>query len=297
MRKDLFNRYIWIVDTIQRYGKITRRELNELWLKSVDGDGEPIPARTFFHYRRAIEENFQIDIECNKAGEYYIDSKGTRQDQQFRNWLMDSYAMRGVLSDSSTMSDRILVEDVPSARRFMSSVMEAMKQSKKIVFTYQSYNRSLPDVGIVFHPYFVKLFKQRWYVIGYKEKDKSIKTYALDRITEMTISDESFQMPESVDPSTFFDDYFGITTSFGEVKRISLQVNYKQAKYFRALPLHQSQIEELHDSYSIFSYHMKLTGDLVRELLSYGDSVKVLQPMELVAMIKDELQRSLKQYQ
>ena len=65
MRKDLFNRYIWIVDTIQRYGKITRRELNELWLKSVDGDGEPIPARTFFHYRRAIEENFQIDIECN----------------------------------------------------------------------------------------------------------------------------------------------------------------------------------------------------------------------------------------
>ena len=296
MRKDLFNRYIWIVDTIQRYGKITRRELNELWLKSVDGDGEPIPARTFFHYRRAIEENFQIDIECNKAGEYYIDSKGTRQDEQFRNWLMDSYAMRGVLSDSSAISDRILVEDIPSARRFMSSVMEAMKQSKKIVFTYQSYNRSLPDVGIVFHPYFVKLFKQRWYVIGLKEKDKAIKTYALDRMTEMTISEESFQMPESIDPSTVFDDYFGITTSFGEVKRISLQVNYKQAKYFRALPLHQSQTEELHDSYSIFSYRMKLTGDLVRELMCYGSSVKVIQPQELRLMIQEELKKTLDQY-
>lgn len=296
MRKDLFNRYIWIVDTIQRYGKITRRELNELWLKSVDGDGEPIPARTFFHYRRAIEENFQIDIECNKAGEYYIDSKGSRQDKQFRNWLMDSYAMRGVLSDSSSISDRILVEDVPSARQFMSSVMEAMKMSKKIKFTYHSYSRSIPETGILFSPYFVKLFKQRWYVIGCKEKDKTIRTYALDRICAINILEDGFEMPGNIDPATFFDDCFGITTNQGDVKRISIQVQPRQAKYFRDLPLHHTQSEEIHDSYSIFSYRMKLTDDLVRELMSYGSSVKVIQPMELQLMLKAELQKTLDSY-
>ena len=60
--------------------------------------------------------------------------------------------------------------------------------------------------------------------------------------------------------------------------------------------MHQSQTEELHDSYSIFSYRMKLTGDLVRELMCYGSSVKVIQPQELRLMIQEELKKTLDQY-
>ena len=63
MARDLFSRYVWIVDTITRYGSISRERLNQLWLRSHLSDGNPIPERTFFHYRRAIEENFHIDIE------------------------------------------------------------------------------------------------------------------------------------------------------------------------------------------------------------------------------------------
>ena len=296
MRKDLFSRYIWIIDTIQRYGKITRKDLNDLWKKSADGDGQDIPTRTFFHYRRAIEDNFKITIECNQAGEYYIESKGSRNDRQFSNWLMDSYAVRGVLSDSSSISDRILVDDVPSARQFMGSVMEAMKLSRKISFTYHRYTLSIPETDILFSPYFIKLFKQRWYVIGRKEKDRSIRTYALDRIRVVNILDSTFEMPQNIDPATFFDDCIGITTNQGEVKRISLQVQPRQAKYFRALPLHHSQMEEVHDDYSVFSYRMKLTDDLVRELMYYGSSIKVIQPQELRLMIQEELKKTLGQY-
>lgn len=297
MKKDLFGRYVWIVDTIRQYGKISRRRLNELWLKSSMGDGNPIPERTFFHYRRAIEENFHIDICCTPQGEYYIESGETPQDKAFRNWLLDSYAVRGVMSDSASISNRILVEEVPSARQFLSSVMESIRASKKVKFTYAGYTRSLAEEGIVYRPYFVKLFKQRWYVIGYKEKDREIRTYALDRIREFTILEDSFEMPDTIDPIHFFDDYFGITTSKGDVCRVSLQVDRIQAKYFRALPLHHTQTEIVNEKYSIFSYKMKLTDDFVREILSYGATIKVLQPAELRIRIIDELKKNLKEYE
>ena len=296
MKNDILNKYIWIVDTIQKHGKISRNALNELWLKSADGDGKPIPHRTFFTYRRNIEECFKIDIECTKSGEYYIADTNNRHDKAFRNWILDSYAMREMMSDSKGIYDRILVEDVPSARQHLPAIMEAFKLNKKISFSYKSYTRSGIEKEILLHPYILKLYRQIWYVIGLKEKDKGIKTYALDRMSDLAISEDNFEMPNNINPTTFFDDYFGITTSHADVKRVSIQVSHKQAKYFRALPLHHSQMEELHDDYSIFTYKVKLTYDLIRELLSYGSAIKVIAPAELRVMITEELKKSLDQY-
>ena len=55
-------------------------------------------------------------------------------------------------------------------------------------------------------------------------------------------------------------------------------------------------MEEVHDDYSVFSYRMKLTDDLVRELMYYGSSIKVIQPQELRLMIQEELKKTLSQY-
>lgn len=71
MGKDLFNRYIWLVDTIYQVGKITFEEINERWVCSEMSGGEEIPLRTFHNHRKAIEELFDINIECNKRGGYY----------------------------------------------------------------------------------------------------------------------------------------------------------------------------------------------------------------------------------
>ncbi|MBR6431496.1 MAG: WYL domain-containing protein, partial [Muribaculaceae bacterium] len=70
-----------------------------------------------------------------------------------------------------------------------------------------------------------------------------------------------------------------------------------QAKYFRALPLHSSQQEEVHDNYSLFTYNMRITYDLKEELMSHGASIEVLEPKELKMLIHDELERALKNYQ
>ena len=75
-----------------------------------------------------------------------------------------------------------------------------------------------------------------------------------------------------------------------------MKVDSRQAKYFRALPLHHSQTEEISDSYSIFPYRLKISDDFVAELLSYGPKVTVLRPPELRAIMRQQLSESLANY-
>ena len=297
MIRNLINRDVWLVDTIGRYGRITLKDLNKVWLSSQISDGRPLARRTFFHYRDAIEEMFDIDIKCDRATfEYYIDDSGSENNARLRSWLMDSVSMRGMLSSAHDISGRIMLENVPSAREHLPVIIDALKQNRRIRFSYKSYTRSLPTDGIVLEPYFVKIFKQLWYVIGRNVKEGKIKTYSLDRISNLNLMQDTFAMPEDVKPSEFFKDCFGIITNSNRPKRIVLRVEPTQAKYFRALPLHGSQQEEVHDHYSIFSYRMRITYDLKEEIMSHGASIEVLEPEELKVLIRTELENALSQY-
>lgn len=162
MSRNLLARYIWIIDTIRRYGAITREKLNELWMQSPYSDGAALPRRTFYNYRNAIEELFNINIECNSATyEYYIDSGDSHQ-ESVTDWLLNSAAMSNVLSNVSDISDSIFLEDVPSARLYLSQVISALRERHPVRFTYRPYTRVNPTRDVVVEPYFLKIFRQRW---------------------------------------------------------------------------------------------------------------------------------------
>lgn len=296
MTRDLFSKYVWIVDTLSRYEKLSRERLNALWVRSSISNGRELPERTFHHYRRSIEENFHIDIACNRFGEYYIDKSSLNRNKSLTNWLLDNYAVNGALSDDPEATSRVEVEDVPSAREFLPKVLEAMREFSKIRFTYAGFNRSRAERDITFQPYFLKRYKQRWYMLGVKEKNGEIRTYALDRIKELLILNEKFQLPEGLTPGDYFDDIIGITSSKAPTRTVKLRTTTSQAKYLRALPLHHSQQEEVHDDYSIFTYRLKLNYELTHEILSLGSEVTVLDPPELRLMVTQELRNTLAQY-
>ena len=295
MARDLINRYIWLIDTIRRYGRITLDEINRQWLRSQLSDGKPLPRRTFHHYRNDAEQMFGVNIQCDRSTyEYYIEETSQSALQQ---WLVDSTALTDTLRDTSDIAGRVVLENVPSARDHLATIIDAMRQNHRIRFSYRSYTRSQHSM-VELEPYFVKIFKQLWYVIGHNVGDKRIKTYALDRMSSLVIdADRQFEYPQGFSPQEFFKDCFGITTNQNEPKRIVLRVEPTQAKYFRALPLHPSQQEVVHDRYSIFSYRMRLTYDLREELLSHGSAIEVLEPTELKVLIREELRKALEQYQ
>lgn len=297
MSRNLLARYIWLIDTIRRYGAITREKLNELWMQSPYSDGSPMPRRTFYNYRGAIEELFNINIECNPTTyEYYIDSGDSHQ-ASVTDWLLNSAAMSNVLSSVRDVSERIFLEDVPSARLYLSQVISALRERHPLHFTYRPYTRINPTRDVVIEPYFLKIFKQRWYVTGFNIRDNSIKTYALDRMADVSLGSDTFTMDPDFDPENFVRDSFGIVFTQGETHEVVIRANSRRAKYLRALPLHHSQREEIHDSFSDFHYRLRLTPDLVQELLSLGSEVKIMAPPELRAMVTNALRLALEQYE
>lgn len=281
MTKDLFDKYIWLVDTIYRTGKITFEEINERWLRSRLSEGEEIPLRTFHNWRTAIEQIFDINIECNRKGGYYyyIENADDLEKGGIRNWLINTFAVNNLINESHHLKRRILFEEIPSGRKHLTPIIEAMRDGVEIELIHQSYWKDRPMAYTV-QPYCVKVFKQRWYVTGFCKERNALRTFSLDRIEQLTVLATKFTYPaKKFDPDRYFHDSFGIITDEEETDRIRIKVFGKHRLYVRALPLHPSQHEvETTNDFSAFEYYLKPTFDFRQEILSRGPEVEVLSP-------------------
>ena len=298
MIQELLNRYTWIVETLSRYKRLTRRELDSRWKASrFSVNGEGLPRRTFYNYRQAIEEIFGLEIKYNpETFEYYIEQEEGSSGASVVEWLLNSDSTNNVLSGARDIADRILLEDVPSAREHLATVMEAVKTNQQLEFEYAPYTRARIARGVTIEPYFLNMFKQRWYVTGRNVAEDKIKTYALDRMRTAKTLSVGFSIPEDFDLKEYTRNAFGVIFSQGPIYDVVLRVNQHRANYLRTVPLHHSQKEELYDSYSLFSFRVRLTPDFISEILSFGSSVTVVQPAELRLMVTEELRKTLDNY-
>lgn len=298
MAKELFNRYVWLIDLLQRYGRLTRREIDELWMRSEYSEGKPMARRTFMNYRQAIQEMFDVNIECAPSTyEYYIEDPEALEGSGTRVWALNTLSVNTLLNESQELRDRIVLENIPSGQKFLRQVFEAMKESRMVWLSYHSFRRITGSRTLV-APYFVKLFRQRWYVVGLPAEERRIKTYALDRVTSLELSDRTFVYPEGFEPADYFKGCFGITYGEQPAEEVVLRVSALQANYLRTLPLHESQVEsERGDSHSVFRYRLKITPDLVQELyaLSFWQA-EVLAPQSLREAVAARLAESLAGY-
>ena len=116
MAKNYFNRYVWLIDTINRHGHISREEISRLWKQSSLNDtGEELYERTFHNHRGAILDTFGIEIKCDRSLGYYIANSDDLEGDGIRQWLLESLSMNNLLNESTDMRDRILFERIPPA--------------------------------------------------------------------------------------------------------------------------------------------------------------------------------------
>lgn len=297
MARNLLSKYFWIIDTIRRRRRISRRELTELWLKSEVSEGRALTRRTFYNYREAILEIFGLNIECdNSTFEYYISEEDAHA-REVTDWMLNSAAVNDIIATGRSVASRICLEDVPSARTYLGVIIDALRQNRVLSFDYNNFTRSRPDRDVALEPYFVRIFHQRWYAIGRNVRENRIKTYALDRMSQVHLSSKTFELPSDVNADDYFRDSFGLVVTRAAAKTVTLRVDHVQAKYLRALPLHASQEEFVHDGFSLFRYRMRITDDLVEELMSKADRITVVSPPELRVMLIDRLRRALAPYE
>lgn len=294
---NLLNRYIWIINTIRRYGKITRTELSDLWKGSPISEGKPLPRRTFYNYREGIQDIFGIEVKLDTTtNEYYISADNNPHAESIMSWMIDSVSVSNMLRDSGDVTNRIFMENVPSAHEHLSVFIDAIKHSRKVTFNYNPFNHSRGSNSVTIEPYLLKLFRQRWYVTGRNTAENKIKTYALDRVNKSRVTKSEFVMAPDFDPEQYFANSFGIVVDKSEPKIVSIMTTPTQAKYLRALPLHHSQEEMVHDKFSVFYYKIQLTPDFVNELLSMGPRITVLSPPELRTILTTSLTETLRLY-
>ena len=182
MAKDLFNRYIWLVDTIYRANGITFEEINEKWLRSSMSDGQDIPLKTFHNHRNAIEEIFDISIVCDRRNgyRYYIENADDMKKGGVRTWLLNTFAVNNLINESHRLKRRILFERIPSGQKHLTTIIEAMRDGYTLEMTYKSFWRQDSYTAEV-EPYFVKIFRQRWYMVARNTAKDALRIYALDR--------------------------------------------------------------------------------------------------------------------
>ena len=301
MAKNYFKSYIWLLETLQSRGPLTLAQIQQLWRRSsVNELGGDLPARTFSNHIGAIADIFGIDIVCDRRDNtYHIENDEDMDGQGIRAWMLDALSLNSLLNESAGLKDRIFFENVPSSHQYLTTRIPAIRDNRKLKVRYQGYQMD-QERTFELEPYFIREFKRRWYLYGHKDYDKDHKPhmYALDRMLEVEVLPSTFKLPEGLDAKAWFRSLYGVR-KYDDMKprRVLLKVYGKQVRYFRSLPLHSSQEEvETHRDHSVFAYHLAPDYDFKQDILSFGDSIEVLEPTTLRQDIFDTINRLSKMY-
>lgn len=296
---DTFRQYIWLVNTIQRAGRICYNDINRLWIDNDLNDSRPLSRTTFYRLRQAIDDMFGVYIECDSQHQYYINNPETLRDNSTQNWMLQTLTVSNILVDSLSIKERLVLEEIPAGIEYLKTIISAIKNSHALLMTHKGFDASEAKTEII-EPYCLKVFRQRWYILGKgRLKHNELRIYALDRILELEETKETFISDSDFDANSFFKPYFGVF--IGEdvrPTRVVLRAYGKMIPLIRTLPKHHSQKEIVTtDLYSDFEYFLSPTFDFRQEILKEGNELEVIEPIALRSLIHKELIAALKRYE
>ena len=291
-------KYIWLVDTVMRAGDkgLTLRQIAEQYERDENiSEGEPYARRTFQRHRDEILDLFGIEIECYiDGGEHRYRIADNCNNEYFRRWLLDSIAVNRIVTDSREAAQYISVEATNDT--VLPTLLGALKEQRMVSFNYKPYWKESATHYFNFQPHALKMFEHRWYLIG--RYNKTHRTFALDRMSNVEMQEESFRRDTKFDLEKMFAGAYGIIVEDIPIESIRLKVDAYQSNFLRSLPLHPSQHElKRTEEYSVFSLRVRPTFDFKQKILSLGSTVEVLQPDTLREEMKKELTAMIQKYQ
>ena len=298
MVTELLQKYIWLVQTFIRAGEkgLSLEEIRNRWENRFDS---PYSRRTFNNHREAVEEVFGIRIECNRStSRYFIRyTDEVTDDNAEAAWLINTFTVNNMLSlGKERLSGRVSVEDIPSGHRHLTSVLEAMTESRQIRITYQKYTKAQAD-SYTIRPYAVKEFAKRWYIVAYCIERGALRVYGLDRIQNLELTSDSFRMPKDFDVDELFSTSFGIYIPEEKGRTIIFRTSPTDAHFLRDLPIHSSQKEIESDNDSVtFSIFVCPNKALIMEFCKYGSGLEVISPEDIRAKVAEEHVKASEKY-
>lgn len=285
--------HLWLLETLYSYGPISREKINEIWKRNRDSEGLDIPRRTLARHIEELESLFNIAIKCDSKYQYYISNPSNLQRQTIQHQLLANLQEANFLSRFRGLGSKVQVEEVPVGASYLPIIGEALEDNRTLLMTYQKFTDSEPYT-VEIEPYCLKLNERRWYIVARKITEEITKTFSLDRIVKLEITENTFCPKEDFDADTYFDDFFGIFVGVnGEVEEVVIKATPIQAKYLRTLPLHKSQTEP---SDCEFHYKLVITPDFENELMRIGEFIEVLEPQHLRNEVVEKIKNISEKY-
>ena len=147
----IFQQYVWLVNTLRQYKRLTLEEINNLWVKNDVIGGSPLNRVSFYRHKDAILNMFGINIDCEqKTYKYYIANPEVINDDSIERWMLSTLTVNTALSDTASLNDRILLETVPAGEEYLQTLILAMKTNRRIVIVYQRFG--LESVELQYRP-------------------------------------------------------------------------------------------------------------------------------------------------
>jgi len=227
--------------------------------------------------------------------------EGIGQVQQYRetlNKIEEMINIRSVFGEEKTENFVEVEKSLSSAgNQFLNDLMIAIKEKRKIRLHYKKFG-SDEEKQYLFKSYVLKEYRNRWYVTGKSENAENIATFALERITDIEITNENFKKDQEFSAKEYFKSSFGISVNNNlKPVKVVLKFDPVQSPFIKSQPWHQSQ-KIIADTKKEFTIELNVipSYELKSQILSYGATVKVLKPSDLRKEVLAELKQAYGNY-
>lgn len=292
-------RYILIIEKLGRKQFPSFDEIKN-YLSNHDFE---VSNRTIQRDIEQIRSEFGIEIEYNRFKNGYFINEDLSLDLEsfvrFFEIVNTADLLIESLKESKDTLDYISFEAQGSLKGIenLKPLLFAIKNQRIINFAHENFYEKTHSTHTV-KPYLLKEYQNRWYLIGTIKPTDKFRTFGIDRISNLVVSETTFKPNSKKKASKLFENTIGLTYSLGEVEEIVLSFTPLQGKYIKTLPMHQSQ-RILIDNENEFQIKLRIIPnfELKQQILKLGDNVKVIEPQWLADEIKNVLINTLKQYE
>ena len=292
-----FKRYLYVIDRL-RSRPCSFNELQEHVMRKLENDDIDTTfeyaIRTFERDKKDITALFGIVIQYNRKDKTYAIDEEEIEDQSVTR-MIDVFSIHHALQEGNKLSPSVFLEKRKSlGTEHIYGIIHAIQNLCLLQFTHQKHWEDFSTQREV-KPIAIKESQQRWYLVALDKKNETVKTFGLDRISNLKITDTKFK-PVAYNVETEFQHAFGVET-YEAAKKVILEFSKQQGNYIKTFPLHKSQriVKETEDAVSIEIF-IHTTNDIKMELLKYGSDVKVLSPISLQNEIKNRISEMSKLY-
>ena len=178
--------------------------------------------------------------------------------------------------------------------RYLSELINCVIKCQPIIITYHPFGKDVQEWTI--HPYYLKQFNNRWFLLGFNPEYNDLSVAALDRIEGVSYSEIPFVRNLSFDFDAYFRDIIGVSLEEGkEVEHVRLKFSQKRLPYVISKPIHHSQVLE-NEEEGIVALDIIPNKELISELIWFRDDVEILSPESLREEIKEIIEKMYHNY-